>query len=234
MKPELQALLELQDIDLALDRLQRRKQEIPQEIQQKKARIETLQREKAQLVEHLNQKKLQIRKLEKEILAAEETLQKFQSDLLKLKDNKEYQAKLHEIEIQKQKIRQLEDQTLEVMEEVEILEQELPAKQRELERQIQEIQARVAALEKEFQGLDDQMLELSSRREAYRTRVPASLLKQYDRLRHLVGGRVVVPVQNNTCTGCNAELPVQVVINLKVTGEFGHCENCGRFIYVED
>ncbi len=234
MKPELQALLELQDLDLALDRLERRKREIPEEIQQWKNRVVSLQQEKEHLTQHLKEKKLLVQKLEKQIIAAEDTLKKYQADLLQLRDNKEYQAKLHEIEIQKTRIRELEDQTLEVMEEVEILEQELPEKQRELDRQIQEAEARVQALEQEFQGLDDQFLELRSRREAYRTRVPAQLLKQYDRLRQLVGGRVVVPVRNNTCTGCNAELPVQVVINLKVSQEFGHCENCGRFIYVED
>ncbi len=234
MKREYRSLLELQDLDLELDRLKRRKQEIPQEIQQLKQKVEALQQEKAHLVESLREKKLLIRKLEKETMAAEELLQKHQSDLLKLKDNKEYQAKLHEIDLQKQKIRSLEDQTLEVMEEVELLEQELPQKQRHLEQKIQDLLKKMEELEKELQGLGDRFLELTSRREAYRTRVPAPLLKQYERLRQIVGGRVVVPVRNHTCTGCNAELPVQLVINLKVSQELGHCENCGRFIYVED
>ncbi len=234
MKREFQSLLELQELDLELDRLQRRKQEIPREVQRLKEKVEALQKEKAQLVETLRERQLLIRKLEKETLAAEELLQKHQTDLLKLKDNKEYQAKLHEIDLQKQRIRELEDRTLEVMEEVELLEQEMPEKQRDLEQKIRTLVEEMEALEQELQGLGDRLMEVTSRREAYRTRVPAPLLKQYERLRQTVGGRVVVPVRNHTCTGCNAELPVQVVINLKVSQELGHCENCGRFIYVED
>lgn len=92
---------------------------------------------------------------------------------------------------------------------------------------------RVKDLEEELRHLGDDYLQFASQREARKHRVPQNLLAKYEKLREVRGGQVIVPVDGDVCGGCRAELPPQLIIDLKSTDKLGVCDNCGRFLYAE-
>lgn len=233
MSQQIEALLELQDIDLKLDWVQERRRTIPSEIHELKSRIEERVTKKKELKDNLRKLELRTRKLESELESAEELLKKYRFQLNEVKTNEEYKKAQEQIVHQEAKIKELEDQVFESMESLEKFKCDLPVLEKEIDEEIINLKKRVIDLEEELRRLGDDYLQFASQREARKHRIPQNLLAKYEKLREVRGGQVIVPVDGSVCGGCRAELPPQLIIDLKSTDKLGVCDNCGRFLYAE-
>ncbi|MDR2697208.1 MAG: C4-type zinc ribbon domain-containing protein, partial [Holophagales bacterium] len=59
----------------------------------------------------------------------------------------------------------------------------------------------------------------------------AAALNKFNRLIQNRGGKAVVPVENNTCTGCNTKLRTPLIYQIKAEGSMT-CEYCQRILYL--
>jgi predicted nucleic acid-binding Zn-ribbon protein len=66
-----------------------------------------------------------------------------------------------------------------------------------------------------------------------RAKIPKPILSHYDRLGDQ-GKKGVVPLRNQTCTGCHMRATVAVVFDLKHGEDVCLCENCGRYLYLPE
>jgi|SRR5450756_1309313 len=66
-----------------------------------------------------------------------------------------------------------------------------------------------------------------------RAKIPPSVLSHYDRLRSS-GKKGVAILRHQVCTGCHLQVPLQVVLGLKHGEELRLCENCRRYLYLEE
>ena len=73
--------------------------------------------------------------------------------------------------------------------------------------------------------------EVVKKIEELRLQIPLPILNHYDRLR-VRGKKGVVPVRNQTCSGCHVQVTRALVINLKVGEDIQVCENCGRYLFL--
>lgn len=231
MSQQIEALLELQDIDLKLDWVQERRRKIPQEIRELKTLIEEKVTKKKELMETLRKLELQTRKLESELEAAEELLKKFRFQLHEVKTNEEYKRAQEQITHQEAKIKELEDLVFESMENLERLKREKPTLEKEIDEEITFLKRKVKDLEEELRHLGDDYLQFASQRESRKHMVPKGLLSKYEKLREARGGQVIVKIDGSVCGGCRAELPPQLILDLKSGDKLGICDNCGRFLY---
>ena len=118
MLEDLTLLLDLQNLDNQISDALKLKEEIPKD-------LELCRKEQMRVEENVKQKeelffeKQKTRKnLELDLETENETLKRYQRQLFDVRDNKEYQAMLREIEGKKQKISRLEEQILMVLEDI--------------------------------------------------------------------------------------------------------------------
>lgn len=230
MDERLRRLLILQKLDLELERLRRRREEIPRKIQALQGQIRRLEEERQAFLEGLKRDGVRLKEMYLELESLEEALQRYRTQLFEVKTNEEYRAMQAQIEQTQAKIRELEDQILAFEEELEVRKARKPLFE-------EEIAERKAALEQEIQALEAELQEIPSREEALSAerdraerQVAPDFLRIYHRLRQSRSGEVVVPVLNGACGGCHAALPTQVVLEVRA-GLVRTCEHCGRLLY---
>jgi len=68
---------------------------------------------------------------------------------------------------------------------------------------------------------------------ALRARIPAPILSHYDRL-GANGKKGVARLSHQTCSGCHLRVPLSVVLDLKRGDDVRCCDNCGRYLYLEE
>ncbi|HUB87294.1 MAG TPA: C4-type zinc ribbon domain-containing protein [Verrucomicrobiae bacterium] len=66
-----------------------------------------------------------------------------------------------------------------------------------------------------------------------RNTIPAQILGHYDRL-VARGKKGIAAVRHQTCTGCHMNVPLAVVLALQHGEDIQLCENCGRYLYLDE
>ncbi len=145
---------------------------------------------------------------------------------------RELQALQDEIGALKRRIRQLEDQEIEVMEQIEPLDAELAqsaARRTELAGQAAALRAQIA---EEEVAIDAELDQVRAERDQLAGTVEPDLLAEYERLRPQSGGIAIARLVGGSCTGCHLGLSAVEVDRLRKLPEdaVAHCEECGRLL----
>ena len=231
MKEKLYQLIHLQNCDSRIQQILEKKNRCPSKIEQQEKDIEARQ-------QAFDEDRNQLEMLRKERKAQEEEVQdidirikKSRSKLSNIKNNKEYQAALKEIDGLTKQQSKIEDEILIIMENIEEVEtkvthNELALKdlQAEFEQTKQEILKELDLLEKEYD-------EINREKSGFCHLIERDLLKRYSFLRDRRGGRAVGAVKNGICQACNMGIPPQRFNELRKGSALIFCPNCQRIIY---
>lgn len=235
LKDELKKLVELQDIDSHIYSLRQEKdhtkpaelQAIKDAFEEKKSRLQVYEQELQQV---------QLRKKEKELDLAskEEGVRKAQGQLYQLKTNKEYHAKLSEIESIKADASLAEEEILKAMEEIEQAQERLNEAKGVLsaqEKEFKEAEAQVNSQTKEIEG---KIAQYETKRKVIVEGVDPQILTQYEHLLKVRYGKAIAPVINENCGACHMRLTAQTINEIKMYAEFKTCGNCVRILYISE
>ncbi|MBM3198399.1 MAG: hypothetical protein FJZ58_03985 [Chlamydiae bacterium] len=228
MQEALKTILSIQELDMKMIRLMALKKERQKELEQIcQLRSELYQQsndkeaEIQQLSQHIEQQELKLQ----EVTAR---LKKLESQQLSLKKADEFNAIMLEIttaEREKvaleQKISDLLDKKLSEEELFETIKQSLASSGETSLVLEQEVCASIALINKEGTSLQEQRNSLA--REAN-----TDLLALYERLLKNKKDRVVVPIENRTCTGCHIVLTAQHENLVRKGSNLTFCEHCSR------
>jgi len=228
----LRTLLRVQELDLKIEACQAREVEIPKQkgkfdIQRKRLTAELEEREKA-----CKDLLLEQRECERDIEQKNAQIAKYQTQLLSLKKNEEYQAMLHEIDLIKKQIAIKEERIIAIMMETDAskarLEEDrkrISGEQKDIDRQCAAIDEELATAVRDRKMLEEQRLPLVAQ-------VSPDLLARYKRIRaSKKTGSALVPLNGEVCSGCNMRVTPQVV-NEVLEGKKVHtCAHCGRLLY---
>lgn len=235
MKEDLFNLLALQEIDDAIQGLQHSIESLPEVIKQKERRVE----EKESLLDEKRANLKEVLKLERskerEIDEIRDRIVKHERQRLEAKTNIEYQTLTHEIEVEKSKILEIEEDLKLVWERMDALEheiKELEAETANAKNMLEQEKMQLLAKRKEW---EDELDKLKDKRKRLLPHIPELLLQRYERIRKNKGGKGVALVKDNVCTACGAEVPPYKIAILKSYREILTCESCGRIlIWKED
>ncbi|MFP4502709.1 MAG: zinc ribbon domain-containing protein [Candidatus Hydrogenedentota bacterium] len=226
-------LLKLQDLDLHIQRLKERENEIPKQKNRFDIHRKRLAAELQESEDRLKRLQLEQRNCEGDIEQKQEQIRKYEGQLLAIKKNEEYQALLHEIDLQKKQIALKEERIISIMVELDEAKDHLEedkkriaAEQAEIDRECKEIDEELAQAVEERQALEAQRVPLLDE-------VPPDLLRRYRRIRRKIpAGPAVVPVSGtgDTCTGCHMTIRPQILNEIEA-GKTHACSNCGRLLY---
>ncbi len=230
-------LIELQKIDIDIDKEEKKKRSLP-------LMIEGVTKEIQELKDSLknkneNHKNLQIKLKRKELDLAEKSnkINKHQEDLYggKISDIKELKQIQKVIANYKEEKDSIEEVVLDLMEEMEDLDksignldEDLKGKEKEFKKCKEEIDSAGLVIEKNMSSLNIKRGEILSKITDDR------LLKEYELLRKEKGGKAIMEVDGSVCPGCYLDLPSDVIYQLKKNRKIIICPNCSRILIWKD
>lgn len=234
IKEEIRKLVELQDIDKKLYDLNKEKEQLPaalssaqDEYEAKKSKFKTLEE---------THQKIQIRQKEKELELAtkEDGIKKAQGQLGQLKTNKEYHAKLSEIESLKADKSIIEEDILKSMDEIDTLKKDIETEKKLLQGDEKIFNDKKSALLLRGKEIDTATEVLNGKRTIYAGSVSKKILESYEHILHGKEGMALAKVKNTSCEGCYMSVPHQVINEIKMHERLITCDICSRILYLEE
>jgi uncharacterized protein len=225
-------LLALQKLDNKINACKELEVEIPKkkqksDIQRKRLKTELAEKEQVIMTLRLEQKEC-----EGTIEQRKEQILKYQQQLNDVKKNEEYQALLHEIELEKKQIAGREERILFIMEELESRADALEEDKKRIQGETDKLDAQCAEIDAELSEAVQDRNESEKERDPILEKVPSDLMRRYDRLRrNYKKGPIVVPLNNEVCGGCHMHILAQTVNEVMEGDKVHGCQHCGRLLY---
>ncbi len=234
MQESLRPILDIQELDMKMIRLMRVRNERQKELGQ----IESLRKE---LHLQLTEKEQEITELGKHIQTYEQKIQDVNAKVKKLESQQTSIKKVDEFNALTQEMTQAERERVATEQIVSDLVDKRNAEEEILEKIRESLKASEAsslALEKEIQLsirlINEEGSGLKKERDTLAAKANVEVLQIYERLLRNKKDRVVVPIENRTCSGCHIVLTAQHE-NLVRKGEnLVFCEHCSRVHYWQD
>ncbi len=231
MHPDLQHLIQLQELDSAAERHRRRVADIPVLQAALDARLAERTAAVEEVKARVSASQAARRDIEKDMAAVQGRLSKYKNQLMEVKTNKEYQAMQKEMSVAEQEISDFETRMLERMEEADALAIELKAVQAALSSAQAEITRDRAALEHERTTVDDDLTRVSEERARTAALVGGELLALFDRVAHGRRGVAMAEARDGLCTVCHVRLRPQVFNQARRNTDIVQCDSCTRILY---
>lgn len=230
MKSVVKNLITLQECDNRLNALKLQKGDLPSLIENLSEDL-AAQKEKAEESQERTSKLQSDRRMfEKEIEASKAQLKKYEDQLYKVQNNKEYDAISLEIDTKKVEIENLENKIIQTLEDEESIKSEIT----ELTESVTTLDKQLKENKQELEEIDVQTREEEERLQKEREKIAATVEKrflgQYERIRKAKNGLAVAPVSRSSCGGCFSTIPPQRIVEVREMGRLYTCEYCGRIM----
>lgn len=231
MKEALKIVLDIQELDMKMLRLMRVKKERLKEIEQ----IESLRKE---LHEQMTLKEEEIGDFNKQIVAFEQKIQEIADKMKKLETQQSSIKKVEEFNALTQEMTSLERERINTEQRVSDLVDKRVAEEDLLNRikeSLQTSEISSLSLEKEIQDsiqlINNEGLSIKREREELAKAADPEVLRIYERLVRNKKDRVIVPIENRTCSGCHIALTAQHENVVRKGNNLVFCEHCSRIHY---
>src|SRR6202142_1880365 len=230
MLPDVQHLMELQQADREILRLNQEVAALPKRvaaIEEKLAGTKAgLEKAKAAVKADEATK----RKYESAIQDLQGKISKYRDQSLAVKTNEQYKALLHEIQFAEQEIKSNEDKILELMLNADARDKDVKAAELELKAEMAEIEKEKADARERTVEDEKLLAEWNAKRNQARAGVSEDLLRQYERVAKFRGSGIA-EVRDQKCMGCQVMLRPQTYNEVRNGQKVMVCESCSRVYY---
>ena len=234
IRDQIKILIELQTKDEEIYRLKTDLKDKPSAIEELKNEFESKKTKLKGLEDQLKQLLLKQKEFEGDLKSKDEGILKADGQLLSLKTNKEYQAKLLEIENIKADKSLVEEKLLMGMDDIEAAKKAVEAEKIIVANFEKEFNQKKKELEDSIAIATDQVKVKESQRNQIAPGVRPDLLSRYERVLQNKEGIGIVPVKNHACGGCFMHLTEQLIHQIKMHDQLISCDQCARILYLED
>ena len=230
----LTTLLEIQTRDREALSLEEKKRDLIGELSEKENELGTLEGELRRQTKELTGMKVARKEREIELDSKLAVIQKMEVQLFQLKTNEEYQTLQKEIEALKRTCTSVEDEILDLMEGIERSRAEIAKGEGAILEVMEEIKRAREVLNREKDLIEAEIDRLGGEKKILLTSVPPLLAEKYERTMRHYANAAVVPVVDNICQGCYTNLPRHAVEDIRVSREPIFCQNCSRFLFLDE
>ena len=234
IKDQLKKIVELQKIDAQIYELRDQLKEQPAVLGELKEKFEARRGALLGLEEKLKAVQVHRREQELELKTKEEEIVKANAQLSQIKTNKEYSAKIAEIEHIKADKSIIEEKILLAFDEGDQVSSEVEQEKSKFVQEEKSYLAKRKEVEDEVKVIEDRIRVLESQHKQGVEGIDPEFLNRYERILKNKGGIAIVPVLGNTCGGCYMNVTHQQINTLKMNDQLVFCEMCARIIYIED
>ena len=231
IKEQIRLLVELQGFETESFSLGKKLEKIPGVLKEFDERLGRAEQEVLEASEALEILKKEYREHESEIQANQSKINKSQEKLGLVKNNKEYQATLKEIEELQVKNAQVEDNMLEILDKIDVEELNIKAKKGALKQFSTEIELQKVDTEQERLEWEKKLMALGEARDGIIQKIDPEYLKRFDQVKKVVGIVAIARAVDSVCLGCHMNIPPQRYNELQRLDSLQFCPNCHRIIY---
>ncbi|MBI5076181.1 MAG: hypothetical protein HZB62_13580 [Nitrospirae bacterium] len=171
---------------------------------------------------------------EKALEDAQEKIRKMRARTSDIKNNKEYQAHLKEIESSEKEIAAIEEQILQIMTEIDTTQKEELEFGQNVKREEEKIQGFKKELEADVERLTQELGRMKEERAGLVALVDADTYNRYLKLLRDGKGVAVARAEDNICLGCDMNIPPQLSLEIRKGSELVQCPQCYRILYCEE
>jgi uncharacterized protein len=171
---------------------------------------------------------------EKALEDAQEKIGKMRARTSDIKNNKEYQAHLKEIESSEKEIATVEEQILQIMTEIDITQKEQQEFGDNVKREEEKIQGFKKELEADVVRLEQELVQMKEERAGIVAQIDADTYNMYLRLLRNGKGVALARAEENICLGCDMNIPPQLSLEIRKGTELVQCPQCYRILYNEE
>lgn len=232
----LDALLGVQERDVALDRLAHRRATLPERasLSGAEAELAVLDERRAEVGARGEELGRRQQGREADVAATEQRIRDIERRLYggEVSASRELAAMAEEVDHLRQRQSTLEDEALALMVEAEPVDAELARLDAERERLEGRRVEAAAALARAEEVIDAEAGGERSARDRLAAGIPAALLEQYERLRGRLDGVGAARLVNGSCTGCHLALPASERDRIRhlPPDAVVTCDQCGRIL----
>ena len=223
-------LVELQDIDSQLEDLNGLLGDLPKMVDELNEKENSLKDKVEADKESLKAINLNNSKSEKVNSDIQEKINKLTDQLFLVTNNKQYDALTNEIEHLKEQKKENEELLISNLEQKETLEKSINENEASLEELKTDLDVRRNKLDEALSETADEKAALENSRKKQITGIDDNTMQVYNKVISARSGIAVVPLSGNSCGGCGAALPLQMVSEIRA-GDLHNCQSCGRFVY---
>ena len=230
---ELKALIQLQEHDSRLARLEAEAGRLPKRIEDIRVAVAEAHAavDAAKAKADTTRKSLRVKEKDLEVVAAKRS--KADAHLWEVKTNKEYSAVLVEIEDIKQEKARTEEEILTLMETQERLAAEIREAETRLRTREEQGSQDEASVRRQLSAVETELAGVRDERAALARDVPAGILADYERILKARGGLAIAAVTTGVCGGCRVTIRPQALQELR-GATLMRCESCGRYLYYSE
>ena len=234
VKDMLERLVNLQATDEKIVSFQKEEAKIPDELREKEKSIEVLEKQKAEIEAELQHFLDQVSDLDRQLEEARESARKFQTRLLVVKTQREYQAVQREGDTARKKKEDLGSELKEIKEEKVAVEENLKKMKKAIAGEEAILKGEAKSSQARLKSLKGEREDLEKTREVEAGLIEPGLLARYQKVFNRYRGQGVVKVAGGVCYGCFMTVPPQLYNQVLAQGTVHQCPNCGRIIYVDE
>jgi predicted nucleic acid-binding Zn-ribbon protein len=231
MLPDLESLIQLQELDSTAERLRRRMADLPAAQAVLEERLAQLSDAVTDVKERMAASQAARREIEKDLAAVQGRLSKYKEQLMEVKTNKEYHAMQTEIGTAEDLVRRQEDRLLERMEEAETHASELKAAEAALSSGRTEIDSNRRQLDADKAEIERELSETTTERAGLASRVSGPALALFESVSKHRRGLAMSEARDGLCTQCHVRLRPQVYNEVRRNDGLMQCESCSRILY---
>ena len=223
-------LVELQDIDSQLEDLNSLLGDLPKMVDELNEKENSL-KDKVE-ADKVTLKEINLNSAKSENMNSDiqEKINKLTDQLFLVTNNKQYDALTNEIEHLKEQKKENEELLISNLEEKETLEKNINENEASLIELKTDLDVRRNKLDEALLETADEKAALENSRKKQVTEIDDSTMQVYNKVISARSGIAVVPLSGNSCGGCGAALPLQMVSEIRA-GDLHNCQSCGRFVY---
>ena len=231
MRPEIEALLVLQDRDQKIRAAQQQIAAVPREKKVLEDKLSLARAVVEQAKQRLKENEVGRRKLEVEVQTKQTAIARFKTQQQATRKNEEFQALNHEIAHFDGEIAELEDHELVLMEEADVLQTANRAAEVDFEKVQASINDQLLKLHAAAEANADRLKELQADHAKLKQGIPEDPLFLYESLFVRKGDSAISPLEHEICGGCHMKVPTQVAVQVRMDQGVPQCPNCGRILY---
>jgi len=232
LREQLKALENLQEIDLKIDDLKKKKTALPSALKALDDNMGSLRssidgktrlRDEAEKNQRQTQAAMDLNR-DRQTRASQK--------LEAVQNSHEFQAASKEIEQLKKLSATLEEQSKKAGGESETLGKEIGELTAKMDQLKTEREEQAGLLSGQAGKLESEIGTLTSERAQFTAKVEPRILSQYDRVRAARAGLGIVPAIGGRCKGCNMMVPPQLFIEIQRCNQIHQCPSCHRILFV--
>jgi predicted nucleic acid-binding Zn-ribbon protein len=234
MEEQLSLLIQLQEIDVKIRMQVTKKNRLPETMAILERRRVSINDNLGKVQEALLTAQKNKRDRDKDLETGVQKVEKLKARSAEIKNNKEYQALLKEIEAAEQENKAIEDDIIALMEKIDAAAGQITAAEQQAKDEAAEIQAEQKQQEAAFAKLEEELKAIEEERKKAVARIPKQVLTQYQKLLGTKAGIAIAEARGESCSGCYMSIPPQVYVNVKKNESIITCPNCGRILYFKE